>query len=76
MHIARTTPKTRFYELLCGEFLSTVDSAKNLGVVIFKDLEKEGKIFSSEHLWMQHCEDSTILGFDLFGGQDGDWSYS
>ena len=61
MHIARTTPKTRFYELLCGEFLSTVDSAKNLGVVIFKDLEKEGKIFPSEHLGKLRRSSSDFL---------------
>ena len=45
MHIARTQTKTKFYEL-CGEFLSTVDSAKYLGIVISKDLDWHEQVCS------------------------------
>ena len=37
IHIARTKPRTKFYEL-CGQVLATVDSAKYLGVTITNDL--------------------------------------
>ena len=37
IHIARTKPMTKFYEL-CGQVLSAVDSAKYLGITITSDL--------------------------------------
>ena len=37
MHISRTKPISKYYEI-CGQILSTVDSAKYLGVTITSDL--------------------------------------
>ena len=45
IHISRTEPQTKFYEL-CGEILSTVDSAKYLGVIISKDLDWHEQVCS------------------------------
>ena len=45
MHIARSKTQSKFYEL-CGEFISTVDSAKYLGVIISKDLDWHEQVCS------------------------------
>ena len=46
MHIARTEPKTRFYEL-CGVLLQTVASAKYLGIIIQNDLSSSQQVASA-----------------------------
>ena len=45
MHIARSKPMTKFYEL-CGQFLSTVDSSKYLGVIISNNLDWHEQVCS------------------------------
>ena len=45
IHIARSHPQTKLYEL-CGEFLSTVNSAKYLGIIISKDLDWHEQVCS------------------------------
>ena len=45
MHLARTTPVTKFYQL-CGEILATVESAKYLGLTIQSSLSWQNQICS------------------------------
>ena len=45
MNISRVSPQTKYYEL-CGEILTTVTSAKYLGVTISDDLEWHNQVCS------------------------------